>query len=499
MEIDKNRLEILKKEYEVFKKDNSNLFLLKYTKEKEELLFLSKIIKEIDGQVCIVCSSISKLKTSFKELSRYLEKEKISTIHKTLSKNKILKEYKEIANGSKKLILGTKTSIFSPFHNLKTIIVKDENDIDHKQYDSNPRYNAKDICLFLSKKENIKLIYTSKSPSVDFYYQNPKIINIEDNQSNLNISIIDKNTEKTKENYAISFQLEELLKEESKKIIIINNNKKFANGIICKNCKFIQKCSKCKSTIKYNKKENVGECTKCDNKENVIKACPKCAGYEINFYGLGNEKLEEELINKFNIKKDVISIIDAEHPIDSKSIKTKRVLIGTEFLSKNYLSEIDNINAICLLSVDTYIDKSDFNSNEYLFSYIRDFVSISEEKSVNTLIIETKYPKNKILHYAIDNDYNKFYQEEIETRKALDYPPISKIVKLIIKNDNIKNISKIEKILEKNNIELLGKLDKIKQDDRRIVNILIKLNNNDTIKELSNLCLLDINPENLIK
>ncbi len=455
-------LDLLKTEYSKFKNSEKNQFLLLYSSFEEQIIFLSKICKESEEQTLITCSSISEIQEIFEILTKYIKKEEIEIIHKNYFKNELLNKNKKINSNKIKVIISTKTGIFSPFYNLKNIIIINEESKDHKQYDLNPRYNIKDICFYLSQKNNIKLILTSQSPSVETFYRDLEILNLQEKNEFTTINLIDQKIEKRSKNELyISLKLQEKIEEalEQNKIIIIVNND-------------------LKSEFK------------------------------------SNQKIKEEIINFCNVlpwQTPIITTVDSKSEINIKELKNSQIIIGTEFFVKNYLYKINNIKTITLLSLDNFMHATDIKSNENLFAYIRYFINISLEKTIENLLIQTKNIENETLNLAINNNYNKFYNKELETRRILQYPPFSTIIDLIIKEKNTETLEEKKKkiteiIVGAQNftpIEIIGErtIEKeLKTKIRKQENITIKINiqaqdfapQQQILKALSEYCLIDI-------
>jgi len=220
-----------------------------------------------------------------------------------------------------------------------------------------------------------------------------------------------------------------------------------------------------------------------------------------------NKKIKEEVesfcdsINNFSNKK--IITIDSQSLIDEKEINKSSIIIGTEFLVKNYLYQIKNIETIAILSIDNFIYSNKIEANENLFNYITYFINISKEKNIKNLLIQTQNIDNEILNLAIDQNYKNFYEKEINIRKQLNFPPFSQIIELIIKEKDYTKLeekkSKIIDILEKNNIEIIGEKEIEKELKTKIVkqeNIVIKINKitetEEILKELTEYCLINV-------
>lgn len=494
--------ELLKNEYEKYINSKNNEFLIFYSSFLDLITFLSKIVKESKGQTVLICDTVSKANQVFKIIKKYINVSEISIINKNLSKTEIFSSYKKIST-SVHLVIGTKTAIFAPFYNLENIVVIDEESLYHKQYDQNPRYNVKEVSSFLKdQNKNIKLIYTSTCPSLDTYSKNLKILNIENKNENINLHFLENTSSVISE--ILKEKIYEAL-EKNKKTIIINNNKLFSSSIICSDCGYIEKCDICKVAMKLDKKDNKEICNICSIEKDLITNCPKCNGINIKFNGIGNQKIEQEINKIFPDKK--ILIVDKEKIININELNKADIIIGTEFLVQNYLYYISNIYSLVLFSIDNYFQIPDYKSNEILYRYIKKFIDIYKEKNIENLMIKTRYQDNNILNLAINNEYNKFYNYELSIRKALNYPPFSIIIKIIIKDKLEKEFNKkylaVKDILSTTKkFETIGE-NKVK--DKFEVHFIIKIkkedydNTKEFLKKISENALLDISPEFLIK
>lgn len=528
--ISNEQKEKLSNVFSVFKKSSDNRFLLKYSYFFEQILFIIKIIKESsnNSQNLIICPQFSVCKNILKIIKNYFLKEDILFLDNNLNNSSIINIWNNIKIGKYKIIIGTKSSIFSPFLNLENVFIIDEEHQDHKQYDMNPRYNVSDIAEFvISLYEKCNLIYTSSSPSVERYYKKFQILDISNFSNNIETKIIkiDENLEFFAKNYSIlpSFlinEVEDLVKNKISKIIIINNNKGFSNVAICKNCGFIKKCEKCNIPYKYNKKNNELFCPVCGNSIPFDHICEKCNSLDFKFYGLGNEKIKNEILQlhkdlllniiskneKINVKKVLNINIISSSEIDNtnKKINDYDIIIGTEYFVKNYLNNISNIDSIFLFSVDNYLKIPDFRGNQELFKYLTFFKNFSVENNVKKLFIKTRYAENEIIDLAINSKYNIFYKNEIEIREKFNYPPFYRFIKLILKQKKVSDLEnvyqKIINIIKKENINIIGEVN-IKNKNNYQKNIIISVKDIDyeILSKISKFCFIDLDTLFLLK
>jgi primosomal protein N' (replication factor Y) len=516
--------------FSIFKKSSYRKFLLKYSYFSEQILFITKVIKESSNksQNLIICSQFSVCESVLKILKIYFSSDEIIFLNKSTNNASNIDVWNEIKTGKYKIIIGTKSSIFAPFLNLENIFIIDEEHQDHKQYNMNPRYHISIIAEFVfNLYKNCTLIYTSSCPSIELYHKNLPILDISCFSNNIDTKIIkiDDNLEFFAKNYSVlsSFlinKIEDLVKNKISKIIIINNSKGFSNTAFCKKCGCIKKCEKCNIPYKYNKKENKLFCPVCGDSIIFNHICDKCGSFDFKFSGLGNEKIKNEILQlhkdlmlkliekneKIDIKKVLNINIISSSEIDNttKKLNDYDVIIGTEFFVKNYLNRISNIDSIFLFSVDNYLKIPDFRGNQELFKYITFFKNFSIENNVNNLFIKTNYSENEIIDFAVNSEYDAFYKYEIEIRKDFNYPPFFRFIKFILKQKSLASLEdtykKILEIINKSKLKIIGEIDiKNKNNYQKNIIISVKDINHEVLSEISKYCFIDVDTLFLLK
>lgn len=520
------------------KKSSDREFLLKYSFFSEQILFVTKIIKESsnNSQNLIICPQFSVCEKILRILKKYfslgdilfLDKKNNGQRSQASTNSSLINVWNEVKRGKYKIIIGTKTSIFAPFLNLENIFIIDEEHQNHKQYDMNPRYNITDIAKFvMSLYKNCKLIYTSSNPSVELYYRNLSLLDIScfSDKIETKITKIDDNLEFFAKNYSIlpSFlinKIEDLVKNNASKIIVINNNKGFSSSAICKKCGFIKKCKKCNIPYKYNKKENELFCSICSDVITFDSVCEKCGSFDFKFSGVGNEKIKNEILQlhknlllklvekkeKIDIKKvlNINIISSSDLKVSFSELNNSDVIIGTEFFVKNYINYIKNIDSIILFSLDNYIKIPDFRGNQEFFNYINFFKNFSIENEVKDLAVKTRYPDNEIIDFAINSDYDSFYKYEAKMRKDFNYPPFSRFIKLILKEKNANDLERVYKIIldliNKSELNVIGEFDiKNKTNYQKNIIVSVKKIDYNIFSEISKYCFIDIDTLFLLK
>lgn len=204
-----------------------------------------------------------------------------------------------------KIVVGARSAIFSPFQNLGVIIIDEEQVTSYKQ-ENNPRYHTRDVALFRCKYHNCPLVLGSATPSLESYARAKKgvyrLLTLNKRANNKlmpEIRIVDMKKEIRNNYHNISLELENAIKEKLDKkeqIIILLNRRGYSSMLTCKDCGEVIKCPNCDISLTYHKTSNTLRCHYCGYGTKVQDRCPSCYGRSLTMYGLGTEKLEEELV-----------------------------------------------------------------------------------------------------------------------------------------------------------------------------------------------------------
>lgn len=378
---------------------------------------------------------------------------KIAVIHSKLSINERNDTFVKIRNGEAKIIIGARSAIFAPFLNLSLIILDEAHDFSYKQ-DESPRYHTKDIAKAMAGIYDLKVVFASATPSIEDYYNALKgeyelynMLHRINNNPLPEIVPVDMRQELKKGNRNIlSLKLQDLIKKtlaKNQQIIIMLNRRGFHTFVMCRMCGFVVKCKECSMPMVYHKNGKL-MCHHCDIHMVVPKTCPSCNSKYIKFFGSGTEKLEIELQNMFpeakvlRLDRDTTSRKFAHEEILSKFRSGEyNILLGTQMVAKGH--DIPNVTAVGILSCDSALNIPDFRSGERCFSLITQTAGrAGRGKEKGEVVVQGYSMEEYPVVYGIKQDYIGFYNEEIQMRKSLFYPPFSHLIKLTV-------TSKIEK------------------------------------------------------
>lgn len=450
-----------------------------------------------------------------------------SVINSKISEGEKHKTWQEIWKNETKLIIGSRSAIFSPFSDLGLIIIDEEHEFSYKQ-DNAPRYTTHKVAEKIQEsKPEIKIILGSATPSIESIekYKDSTIeLNDRIGKSELpQVELVDLRDEFKKRNYSIFSERlkEEITKsiERKEQVILFINRRGSASSIVCRDCGFSSKCSDCEINMTFHSRTLNREtliCHHCGKVEAPPKSCPTCKGINIRHLGIGTQKIESELIKEFpNIRairadKDSTSTKDGFNKI-YKAFKNHEadVLIGTQMIAKGL--HLPKVNLVGVILADIGLNIPDFRSAERNFQLLTQVAGRSGRSgSTGKVIIQTYNPENIALSATKEQSFEKFLNYERTQRKILKNPPFSNLAKILIQgpsdieakkraNDLVQELERCSQIgIMNKNIELNlypAYIHKIKNQFRYI--ILIKSTEKDlihkTLKKLPKEYIMDIN------
>lgn len=423
----------------------------------------------------------------------------IAILHSGLSNGEKYDEWRKIERKEVNVVIGARSAIFAPFTNLGIIIIDEEHSSTYKQ-ENNPKYSAIDIALWRAKKYNIPLILGSATPSIESYtraLQNIYTLLIMKNRVNNNYPktiLVDMKDEIKKGNRIISTVLDEKIKdrlEKNEQIIILLNRRGYTTITTCKNCGYTDKCPHCDIPLTYHKTSNMMRCHYCGYAHKMITICPECKSESIDNFGMGTQKLESILNDKYaariiRMDQDTTTTKGSHEQIinDFKNHKYD-ILIGTQMISKGL--DFPNVTLVGVINGDASLNIPDFRSAERTFQLLNQVAGRSGRGVLPGEVIIQGF---NVDHYSIvkacNNDYIGFYNEELKIRKVLKYSPYYNLCLIKIKSKNyneaLTESNKIIKHLKDKNIEntiVLGPTPALipKINDIYNIQIIIKFKN----------------------
>ncbi|MFD2514309.1 primosomal protein N' [Pontibacter locisalis] len=401
--------------------------------------------------------------------------EKLGVYHSKFSDNERAEVWQGILSGRFQVVVGVRSSVFLPFHDLSLVIIDEEHEASYKQYDPAPRYNARETALMMANLQGAKTLLGSATPSIETYY-NCKTgrwglvtMSKRFGEAQLpEIELVNIREEQHRKNMHSHFSgklltaIEERLQRQEQ-VILFQNRRGYAPFISCDECSWIPKCNFCAVSLSYHKYNNELRCHYCGYHERMPHDCPACGATTLKSMGFGTEKVEDELklllpnadIQRMDLdttkKKNSYQQIIAEF----ESGKTN-VLVGTQMVTKGL--DFEKVSLVGILNADTIINFPDFRAHERAFQL---FVQVSgragRRGKTGAVIIQTRDPLQPIFRKVRNNDYLSLYEHEIEERMRFNYPPFVRMIRITVKHADERISENAAIVLAKDLADRLGK------------------------------------------
>tara|TARA_B100000524_G_scaffold347697_1_gene250230 strand:- start:2093 stop:4261 length:2169 start_codon:yes stop_codon:yes gene_type:complete len=461
-----------------------------------------KIAKDIvnkKGQVLIVVPEINLTPQTINRFKSYLNCS-ISSYHSGLSDKVKNNTWIRAKNGQVDIIIGTRSSIYLPFSNLKLIIVDEEHDVSLKQSDV-LRYHARDVAIIRAKNLNIPILMGSATPSFESLYNCKKtkydhiILKSRFFNTKLpSVTVIDTNKDQPSEGFSMGLikEIKETLKNKKQTLLFINR-RGFSHTLLCKTCGWTSKCDNCDAFMTYHDYDSKLYCHHCGYQKKVnlknICSCDKRNECNIIPLGAGTERVETKAKSLFphanimRIDSDTINNIDKLNSFLNQARDGKiDILIGTQMLVKGH--DFPNLTLVGVMDIDAGLYSLDFRSIEKIAQMLIQVSGRSgRHDSPGKVIIQTRKPGHPLMSELLEYGYNGFSNKALEDRNHASLPPYSYLalfrVSTKYKGEGLIFLSKIKNKFNENNIKLLGPSPSPihKKNNRYFYQLLVNSNN----------------------
>jgi primosomal protein N' (replication factor Y) (superfamily II helicase) len=371
--------------------------------------------------------------------------------HSKYSENERVEVWQKVLSGEYKFVVGVRSAIFLPFPELSLIIIDEEHESSYKQYEPAPRYHARDAALYLASVFHAKTLLGTATPAIESYKNaldgKYGLVRMDKRFGDVQLPEIvfaDMSSEKKKKTLKGNFSsqlLDEIAKtlEDNNQVILFQNRRGYAPFLQCDQCGYSAKCPNCDVSLTYHIYQNVLACHYCGHKKSMITECPQCSSHELKTMSFGTEKLEEELeilIPTARIQRmDLDSTRNKnshQHIINDFEAGSVDILVGTQMVTKGL--DFDRVLLVGVFSADRMINFPDFRAHERAFQLIHQVSGRSgRRKDKGKVIIQTSDPTQPLLNWIKNNDYESFYQNEIDERDRFHYPPFYRMIVITLK------------------------------------------------------------------
>ena len=463
-----------KKVVDEFNNSNDSIYLLEGVTgsgKSEVYLYLSKQVLAQNKSVLMLVPEISLTPMMMRNfISRFGES--VAILHSELTPAEKYDEYRKIASGKCKIVVGARSAIFAPLSNIGLIILDEEHVESYKQ-DTAPYYHAREVAILRSKMHNCKVLLGSATPSLETRARAGKgvyhLLKLEkriNNQPLAKTTIVNLSDyhNVNRESYIFSLRLRRAIQEtldNFNQVILLINKRGFSSSVSCRNCGYIFKCPTCNIPLTYHKSDRMLKCHHCSYVDVDHESCPNCGSTYLMRSGYGTERIEDEVKKLFpearTLRLDSDSAkIRTKIPqiIEEFRLKKADILIGTQMIAKGH--DFPDVTLVGVVNADIGLSLPSYRSSERVFQLITQAVGRSgRSDKKGEAIIQTYSPNHYAITMAARQDYELFYRKEMEMRKLQSYPPYTFIASVSVSSKNEDyTIETAYRIIDKLNEEL---------------------------------------------
>jgi primosomal protein N' (replication factor Y) (superfamily II helicase) len=378
--------------------------------------------------------------------------DRVAILHSAFTDVERSEQWRRIRSGAGSVVVGTRSGVFAPVRDVGLIVVDEEHDGSYKQEES-PRYNGRDVAIVRAQAAQATVVLGSATPSLESRY------NVERGKYTLlelpgriearpmpKVELIDMRQEflEVRKQNTFSRRLVEAVSgriEDGEQTMVLLNRRGFSTHVACRSCGERIQCINCALTLTYHKRDRRLLCHCCGYAEKVPSVCPKCQSEHIYFLGVGSEKVEEELHRDFPTAR--IARLDRDTVTGKRHYETILqgfregafdLLVGTQMIAKGH--DIPNVTLVGVVSADIGLGMPDFRAAERTFQLLTQVAGRAGRGSLpGIVLIQTINPDHYAIQMAAAQDYQAFYEKELNFRRMMHYPPFSAMANILVRSE----------------------------------------------------------------
>lgn len=360
--------------------------------------------------------------------------------------------WRRVATGHIQVVVGARSAVFAPTRKLGLIVIDEEHENSFKQ-ESTPRYHARDVAVMRARLEGIPILMGSATPSLESWANaernNYTILSMPNRVASRPmpaVRVIDLKHEPKRpgKHYAIGPTLESAMRQTLKdkgQIILLLNRRGFSTHVHCEACGYVAQCTNCDLAMTFHRTKNSLMCHYCGFETAPFQKCPTCAQPSMRYQGLGTEKLQVEIEEKFpgsvcqRMDSDTMSKPGShQRVLDAFRDGLIQILVGTQMIAKGL--DFPNVTLVGVVNADVGLHLPDFRSAERTFQLLAQVAGRAGRGTRGgQVLVQTLTPEHPCITLAAHHNYGEFAKLELVHRKLHKYPPYERMARLIVRSE----------------------------------------------------------------
>jgi primosomal protein N' (replication factor Y) len=374
----------------------------------------------------------------------------VAVLHSHLREAERGGHWRRVAAGQVQVVVGARSAVFAPCKKLGLIVIDEEHESSFKQ-DSTPRYHARDVAVMRARLEGIPILLGSATPSLESWHNAERgqyqLLNLPNRVLDRplpDVHRIDLRHEPLSRGrlHALSPSLERAMREalrQGGQVILLLNRRGYSTHLQCPGCGHVATCRFCDLTLTYHREREVALCHYCGYEEQPPQSCPKCNFAQVRYQGIGTEKLQAEIEEKFpgSVARRMDSDTMRRPGSHERVLAAFRqglihILFGTQMIAKGL--DFPNVTLVGVVNADVGLHLPDFRSAERTFQLLSQVAGrAGRGPQGGKVLVQTYNPEQPCIALAARHDYDAFVRDELAHRRAHNYPPYQRLARLIIR------------------------------------------------------------------
>ncbi len=381
---------------------------------------------------------------------------RVAVLHSGLSLSQRLDEWRRVKAGLADVVVGTRSAVFAPLQNLGLVVIDEEQEHTY-QSESSPRFDARQAAMARVKYHGSLLVLASATPSVESYYRAARgdyaLVRLKERYGAAtlpDVTILDMAAQEIPAEGLSEELCQEIYNnlEQGEQSILLMNRRGHSTQVACMACHTPAQCPNCSISMKYHAANGRLMCHYCGFSQPIPQECPHCGSKFIRYAGLGTQKLEEILRQRFPTARILRMDMDTtmrkyahQRFLDAFAAREYDILVGTQMVAKGL--DFPGVTLVGVVGVDQMLYGEDFRSYERTFSLVTQVVGRSgRDRLPGRAYLQTYTPENPILRQAAAQDYEAFFREEIQSRKLHLYPPFCRFYCIGVTGEDPEKVQK---------------------------------------------------------